>query len=145
MGNWDNYALWQFSAAVNCTKRRCPYRVKGAENDIDVNVAPMTKAELRKVWAFGNLLPEKPFEPLDDILTASIPASGMLKATVEAAVSTGATAQTTGAVTLASGTVASFPVSVAAEVKAGLAADGAVTITPGNHVVEITPLNYQDF
>ena len=58
MGNWDNYALWQFSAAPNCTKRRCPYRVKGAENDIDVNVAPMTKAELKAVWAFGSLLPE---------------------------------------------------------------------------------------
>ncbi len=145
MGNWDNYALWQFSAAVNCSKRRCPYRVKGTESDIDVNVAPMSKAELRKVWAFGGLLPEKPFEPVDEMLTASIPASGTLKATAEAAVSTGAAAQTTGAVTLASGTVASFPVSVAAEVQAGLAAAGSATVTPGNNVVEVTPLNYQDF
>ena len=23
MGNWDNYALWQFSAQANCNKRRC--------------------------------------------------------------------------------------------------------------------------
>ena len=145
MGNWDNYALWQFSAAANCSKRRCPYRVKGAENDIDVNVAPMTKAELRKVWAFGTLLPEKPLEPVDEILTASIPASSALKATVEASVSTGAEARTTGAITLASGAVAAFPVRIAAEAQAGVAAICNVTVTPGNHVVEVTPLNYQDF
>ncbi|WP_411033189.1 glycoside hydrolase family 25 protein [Shinella sp. BYT-45] len=145
MGNWENYALWQFSAAVNCSKRRCPYRVKGAHNDIDVNVAPMTKAELRKVWAFGSLLPEKPFEPVDEILTASIPAAGTLKAKAEASASAGAEAQTTGAVTLASGTLASFPVGVAAEAEAGLKAAGTVTVTPGRRVVEITPLNYQDF
>ena len=141
MGNWDNYALWQFSAAANCTKRRCPYRVKGAQNDIDVNVAPMTRAELARVWAFGDLLPEKPFEPVDDILTASIPAKDALKATAEAAAFTGAAAQTTGTVTLASGLVASF----AAEATAGLAADGAATVTPGRRMVEVTPLNYQDF
>ena len=145
MGNWDNYALWQFSAAANCTKRRCPYRVKGAENDIDVNVAPMTKTELRKVWAFGSLLPEKPFEPLDTILTASIPATGALKATVEASASTGAEAQTAGAVTLASGTLAFFPVRVTAEAKAGVVAAGSVTVAPGSRVVKVTPLNYQDF
>ena len=145
MGNWDNYALWQFSAGVNCSKRRCPYRVKGAENDIDVNVAPMSKADLAKTWAFGSLLPEKPFEPVDDILTASIPASGALKATAEAAASTGAEARTAGAVTLASGTTASFPVSVSADVTAGLAINGAATATLGSRMVEVTPLNYQDF
>ncbi len=139
MGNWDSYALWQFSAAANCTKRRCPYRVKGALNDIDVNVAPMSKAQLRKVWAFGSLLPEKPFEPLDDILTASIPATATLKASVEAVAFTGAAAQTTGALTLAA-----FPVSVAADAKAGLAAAAAVTATPGSRVVETTLPNRQD-
>lgn len=72
MGNWDNYALWQFSAAANCTKRKCPYRVKGALTDIDVNVAAMTRKELAKVWAFGGLLPEKPSEAVDPILTAAI-------------------------------------------------------------------------
>jgi GH25 family lysozyme M1 (1,4-beta-N-acetylmuramidase) len=145
MGNWDNYALWQFSAGVNCTKRRCPYRVKGALNDIDVNVAPITKAELRQVWAFGSLLPEKPFEPVDAILTASIPVNGALKATVQAAVTAGAEAQTTGAITLASGTTASFPVSVSADVQAGLVANGAGTATLDRRMVEVTPLNYQDF
>jgi GH25 family lysozyme M1 (1,4-beta-N-acetylmuramidase) len=145
MGNWDNYALWQFSAGVNCSKRRCPYRVKGALNDIDVNVAPMSKAALGKAWAFGGLVPEKPFEPVDEMLTASIPTGGALKATVEAAASIGAEAQTTGAVTLASGTTTSFPVSVTAEVRAGLAAKGAATAALGQRVVDVTPLNYQDF
>lgn len=76
LGNWDNYALWQFSAAANCNKRRCPYRVKGTFNDIDVNVVPMNRAELTKIWAFGDLLPERPFEtgepPVDEIVTASV-------------------------------------------------------------------------
>jgi GH25 family lysozyme M1 (1,4-beta-N-acetylmuramidase) len=61
MGNWDSYALWQFSAAANCGKRRCPYRVAGTLNDIDVNVAAMNAAELKKIWAKGELVPEKPF------------------------------------------------------------------------------------
>ncbi len=39
MGNWDRYALWQFSSAHNCGKKRCPYRVPGTLDDIDVNVA----------------------------------------------------------------------------------------------------------
>lgn len=145
MGNWDNYALWQFSAAANCSKRHCPYRVKGALTDIDVNVAPMTKAKLKTVWAFGSLLPEKPFEPVDDILTASIPSGSALKATVEAAASAGTEAQTAGAVTLASGKTASFPLVITAEVRAGIAAKGTVDATIGRRVVEVTPLNYQDF
>ncbi|UNK37390.1 hypothetical protein MNR02_13020 [Shinella sp. H4-D48] len=144
MGNWDNYALWQFSAAANCTKRRCPYRVKGALNDIDVNVAPMTKSELKAVWAFGSLLPEKPFEPVDAILTASIPATSMLKATAEVAVSAGTQAQTSGVMTLDGGTMTTFSITVAGEAKAGLAAAASVTAKPGHRLVEVTPLNYQD-
>ena len=76
LGNWDNYALWQFSAAANCNKRRCPYRVKGTLSDIDVNVAPMNRAALTKIWAFGDLVPEKPLDtkepPIDEIVTASV-------------------------------------------------------------------------
>ncbi|HXV30013.1 MAG TPA: glycoside hydrolase family 25 protein, partial [Sinorhizobium sp.] len=60
MGNWENYALWQFSSAHNCGKKRCPYRVPGTLNDIDVNIAAMSASALRKVWAHGALLPEKP-------------------------------------------------------------------------------------
>jgi GH25 family lysozyme M1 (1,4-beta-N-acetylmuramidase) len=62
MGNWDSYALWQFSSAVNCGKRRCPYRVAGALDDIDVNVAPVDAKTLKAIWAKGDLLPEKPME-----------------------------------------------------------------------------------
>ena len=145
MGNWDNYALWQFSAAANCSKHRCPYRVKGAANDIDVNVAPMSRTALAKIWAFGNLLPEKPLEPVDEMLTASIPAASALKASADAEAAAGASVQTAGAVTLASGTAGAFAVSVSGEAGVGLAAAEAATVMPGRRMVEITPLNYQDF
>ncbi|MEW9616338.1 GH25 family lysozyme [Shinella sp. S4-D37] len=145
MGNWDNYALWQFSAGVNCSKRRCPYRVKGALTDIDVNVAPMTKAALARSWAFGDLLPEKPFEAVDGMLTASIPAGGAFKATVRAEAEAGTGAQTAGAVTFASAGAASFPLAVTAEVHAGIMANGTTTTALGRRLVEVTPLNYQDF
>ncbi|OJF93992.1 glycoside hydrolase family 25 protein [Pararhizobium antarcticum] len=62
MGNWENYALWQFSSGSNCGKRRCPYRVPGTLTDIDVNVAPLDASALKAVWAKGDLLPEKPLE-----------------------------------------------------------------------------------
>ncbi|QFI65354.1 glycoside hydrolase family 25 protein [Sinorhizobium alkalisoli] len=60
LGNWEKYALWQFSSAHNCGKKRCPYRVPGTRNDIDVNVAAMNAAKLKKIWPHGALLPEKP-------------------------------------------------------------------------------------
>ncbi|TGT68905.1 glycosyl hydrolase 25 family protein [bacterium M00.F.Ca.ET.159.01.1.1] len=56
MGNWQGYALWQFSAQANCGRFRCPYRVPGTPNDIDVSVAPMSADKLREQWAFGGLL-----------------------------------------------------------------------------------------
>lgn len=55
-GNWQGYTLWQFSSQANCDERRCPYRVPGTQNDIDVNVASMNADELRKAWPFGGLL-----------------------------------------------------------------------------------------
>ena len=55
-GNWQGYALWQFSSQANCDDRTCPYRVAGTPNDIDVNVASLNAAELRKAWPFGGLL-----------------------------------------------------------------------------------------
>ena len=55
-GNWDNYALWQFASNINCSKASCPYRIAGANNDIDVNVADMSVAELRKVWPLDGLV-----------------------------------------------------------------------------------------
>lgn len=66
-GYWRSHALWQFSAQANCNKRRCPYRIAGAKNDIDVNVAPMDATSLRQAWPFGSLV--NPIETL----TASVP------------------------------------------------------------------------
>lgn len=60
MGNWQGYALWQFSAKANCGRFRCPYRVAGTPNDIDVNVAPMDAATLRARWPFGGLIDAQP-------------------------------------------------------------------------------------
>ncbi|WP_102959933.1 glycoside hydrolase family 25 protein [Mangrovicella endophytica] len=58
---WPTYALWQFSSMHNCGDTACPYRVKGARSDIDVNVSPLGVAELQKAWPFDNMLqPEKP-------------------------------------------------------------------------------------
>jgi GH25 family lysozyme M1 (1,4-beta-N-acetylmuramidase) len=57
MGSWSNYFLWQFSSALNCSEKRCPYRVPGTATDIDVNVAGVDLAELKRTWAAGELLP----------------------------------------------------------------------------------------
>ncbi|NDW04625.1 glycoside hydrolase family 25 protein [Jiella pacifica] len=57
--NWSSYALWQFSSMHNCNERSCPYRVKGAKTDIDVNVSTYDVAGLQKAWPFDELI-EKP-------------------------------------------------------------------------------------
>lgn len=61
-GHWQSYSLWQFSASANCNRRRCPYRIAGAQNDIDVNVAPSDVETLRRLWPFGSLI--NPLETL---------------------------------------------------------------------------------
>lgn len=66
-GNWQNYALWQFVSQTNCNARKCPYRVPGTNNDIDVNVASMSADELRKAWPFDALI------DVPEELIASIP------------------------------------------------------------------------
>ena len=71
MGNWQGYALWQFSAQANCGRFRCPYRVPGTPNDIDVSVAPMSADELRQQWAFGGLLDV----PADYLASIPVPVS----------------------------------------------------------------------
>lgn len=71
MGNWQGYALWQFSAQANCGQRHCPYRVPGTPNDIDVNVVPMDAAELRKKWPFGGLIDA----PADTLASIPVPIS----------------------------------------------------------------------
>ncbi|KAA0972456.1 hypothetical protein FPY71_05030 [Aureimonas fodinaquatilis] len=57
--SWPSYALWQFSSMHNCNDRSCPYRVNGAKTDIDVNVSPLSVAELKKAWPFGELTQRK--------------------------------------------------------------------------------------
>jgi hypothetical protein len=59
-GHWQSYTLWQFASQINCTPRACPYRVPGTNRDIDVNVSPLSLAELRRQWPFDGL------EPLSD-------------------------------------------------------------------------------
>ncbi|WP_412033591.1 glycoside hydrolase family 25 protein [Mesorhizobium sp. BH1-1-5] len=71
MGNWQGYALWQFSAQANCGRFRCPYRVPGTPNDIDVSVAPMSADQLRQEWAFGGLLDV----PADYLASIPVPLS----------------------------------------------------------------------
>ncbi|MCB1419120.1 MAG: muramidase [Notoacmeibacter sp.] len=64
-GNWTGYALWQFATQVNCSRRACPYRPPGTPKDIDVNVAAMSPADLKKAWPFSDLVPEiAPEEPM---------------------------------------------------------------------------------
>jgi GH25 family lysozyme M1 (1,4-beta-N-acetylmuramidase) len=71
MGNWQGYALWQFSAQANCGRFRCPYRVAGTPNDIDVSVAAMDAAELREQWSFGGLIDV----PADYLASIPVPIS----------------------------------------------------------------------
>ncbi len=54
-GEWENYTLWQFASSVNCGGDDCPYRIQGTAKDIDINVANMSPAELRKAWPFDGL------------------------------------------------------------------------------------------
>ncbi|WP_244486677.1 glycoside hydrolase family 25 protein [Aurantimonas sp. Leaf443] len=58
---WPTYALWQFSSMHNCSRSSCPYRVKGAQADIDVNVASLDAAGLKAAWPFDKLI-ERPAE-----------------------------------------------------------------------------------
>jgi GH25 family lysozyme M1 (1,4-beta-N-acetylmuramidase) len=58
-GNWDGYALWQFSSQANCGPRQCPYRVAGTPTDIDVNVAAMDADALRKAWPLDALAADR--------------------------------------------------------------------------------------
>ncbi|ENN89030.1 hypothetical protein RHSP_02209 [Rhizobium freirei PRF 81] len=69
LGNWDNYAIWQFVSSENCSDKSCPYRVPGTLTDIDVNIVPMTKVQLAKSWPQGDLVPARPL-PAPDLTIA---------------------------------------------------------------------------
>ena len=68
-GYWQSYTLWQFSSQANCNARRCPYRVPGTPNDIDVNVASMGPEALRAAWPFGSLVDA----PADMLVSIPVP------------------------------------------------------------------------
>ncbi|TDQ35833.1 glycoside hydrolase family 25 protein [Phyllobacterium brassicacearum] len=92
-GNWRDYALWQFTSQSNCSKQRCPYRPPGTNRDIDVNVADMTVAELKRSWPFGELVKAIPPDDLPkpdtkpaDILVASAGGKSPVDATLTASV-----------------------------------------------------------
>lgn len=63
-GHWQSYTLWQFVSHINCNRRRCPYTVPGTNRDIDVNVSPLTIAELRRQWPFDGLEPVRATPPM---------------------------------------------------------------------------------
>lgn len=64
---WPSYALWQFSSMQNCSEKQCPYRVKGAKSDIDVNVSTLDVAGLKAAWPFNELV-----TPLDQPQTPAL-------------------------------------------------------------------------
>ncbi len=105
LGNWQSYSIWQFAYSGNCNKKRCPYRVKGTRNNIDVNVTKYSIKGLKKAWPLAmtelpNLKPDtgepvlvakatasrtnmdETFDPenmLDQITTGSIGAHGKIQ------------------------------------------------------------------
>jgi hypothetical protein len=83
-GSWQNYTLWQFASSVNCADESCPYRIKGTAKDIDINVADMSPAELRKAWPFSGLSGEKAESSAAQASTLKLASAG--KAAVIAAV-----------------------------------------------------------
>ncbi len=71
-GHWDSYHIWQFQAQNNCSKGRCPYNVKGANRDIDVNVVNMDVATLRENWPFDSLVVLSDEDQTPDVLLADL-------------------------------------------------------------------------
>ena len=59
IGNWQHYALWQFSSNINCSKKNCLYRPPGTPRDIDVNISNLSVEALRKAWPFEGIWPQK--------------------------------------------------------------------------------------
>ena len=50
LGKWNSYSIWQFSYQGNCNKEKCPYRVAGASDKIDVNVTRHSIRKLKIIW-----------------------------------------------------------------------------------------------
>ena len=90
-GNWETYAIWQFGSQHNCNPRACLYRVKGANDDIDVNIVDMTVAELKAAWPFServkqrlpDVLPIPMARPGEDILQVTVTVAELENADME--------------------------------------------------------------
>ncbi|PIO42061.1 glycoside hydrolase family 25 protein [Phyllobacterium zundukense] len=82
-GNWQDYALWQFTSQSNCSRQRCPYRPPGTNRDIDVNIADMTVPELRRAWPFGELVKAIPPDDLPKPDTKPVNQPNVLVASAE--------------------------------------------------------------
>lgn len=104
-GNWTSYTLWQFVSQDNCSRRKCAYRPNGTNLDIDVNVADMTVAQLRREWPFDTLVDAVPPDGLplpsdrpaigSDALIASAEGLPGIDQTVTASISPAASAAPT--------------------------------------------------
>ena len=55
-GNWQSYALWQFSAQANCERCRCPYRVPGTPNRHRRQCRVDERRRVARAWPFGGLI-----------------------------------------------------------------------------------------
>lgn len=94
-GHWKEYALWQFTSHLNCHRKRCPMRIAGTPDDIDINVAPYSVSELKKAWPLGGLVKKSApevevagtsYEPVrNGVVPLPIPRSDGLEGPVETA------------------------------------------------------------
>lgn len=72
-GHWESYDIWQFQAQINCSTEKCPYRVNGTNDDIDINVVNMSVKELRASWPMDQLIEVAEPDDAEDMLMATLP------------------------------------------------------------------------
>lgn len=74
-GHWETYNIWQFQSQLNCSQKKCPYRVNGTNDDIDINVIDMTVEELHAAWPIDQLIEINEPEMPEGSLLVSTPQS----------------------------------------------------------------------
>ncbi|WP_018689413.1 glycoside hydrolase family 25 protein [Ahrensia kielensis] len=79
-GHWEKYDIWQFQAQINCSAKKCPYRVNGTNDDIDINVVDMTVEELHAAWPMDQLKEVIEPDSAEEPFMASLPAESSSKA-----------------------------------------------------------------
>ncbi|MEO0329532.1 MAG: glycoside hydrolase family 25 protein [Pseudomonadota bacterium] len=72
LGNWNSYALWQFSSRSNCNRNRCLMRISGTQPDIDINATGLSFDAFEKAWPFDGLVPERPVDETEQLVIASL-------------------------------------------------------------------------